>query len=85
MLRITQSKLNEETDQLLLEGRLVGPWVDELKTVTDKLATRIRLNLSGLTFADADGLALLARLVEQGVEIGGCSGFVAAILLRNPV
>ncbi len=70
MLRIT---VNERPDgrTVTLEGRLAGPWVDELRSCWRTLvASRgesrsIRIDLDGVTFVDAAGKALLWAMREQ--------------------
>jgi anti-anti-sigma regulatory factor len=58
--------------KLLLEGRLVGPWVEELDRCWRELAgapeEHLLLDLTGVTFVDAPGKALLARMRRGGVE-----------------
>jgi ABC-type transporter Mla MlaB component len=63
---------------LVLEGRLAGPWVEELRSycrhaVEHQQPCR-RIDLSGVTFIDADGKLLLTQLWQQGVELqaSGC-------------
>jgi hypothetical protein len=60
-----------------LEGKLAGPWVDELEhcwqqAVIDNL--RVRVVLKTVTFIDADGRRLLADMHRQGAELAaeGC-------------
>ncbi|MDH4082972.1 MAG: hypothetical protein OEV99_04300 [Nitrospira sp.] len=63
---------------LVLEGRLTGPWVEELNAVCRQMPVRRQrcavIDLSGVTFIDADGKALLARLWRQGANLqaSGC-------------
>ena len=79
MLKIT-SQLDpaREDMSLVLEGRLAGPWVEELRTYCRQiLGTHQRctmIDLTGVTFVDAEGKALLAQLWQQGVELqaSGC-------------
>ena len=64
---------------LKLEGRLVGPWVAELKRACEPhLPERraISLDLADVTFADEAGLSLLLRLRTQGVTLMNCSPFL---------
>ncbi len=78
MLRIT---LQNEAGVLIfqLEGKLAGPWVGELERCwRSALGTRagdpMRVGLSAVTFIDADGKALLARMYHEGIELvaSGC-------------
>ncbi len=63
---------------LVIEGRLAGPWVEELRTycrmVSENQQRCMRIDLTGVTFIDAEGKALLARLWEEGTELqaSGC-------------
>jgi hypothetical protein len=83
MLRITsRSKSPDHRPTLVLEGRLIGPWVEELRrAVRDSRAPHPGcLDLGGLVFADGDGVALLQALRTSGVEIVGHSAFVKELL-----
>ena len=66
-----------------LEGKLLGPWVDEVRKAciagTDP-STRISLDLSALAFVDAAGERLLRDLIGRGSEVVACSGYVAELL-----
>ena len=79
MLKITRVSGGAEAG-LRVEGRLIGPWVGELATACAGPVAGLRLDLSGLTFADDDGAALLRGLIERGAKVGACSGYVAALL-----
>lgn len=63
---------------LILEGRLAGPWVEELNGFWHKLTESQRKNaiidLSGVTFIDSVGKALLDRLWQEGARLraSGC-------------
>lgn len=68
---------------LQLEGKLVGPWVDELGRACAELQTPpsgLRLDLSAVTFIDPAGITLLAELVRRGATLTGCSGFIEELL-----
>ena len=68
---------------LKLEGKLLGPWVDELSRACEELQvppSRLCLNLSAVTFIDSAGLKLLGDLIGQGTTISACTGFVAELL-----
>jgi len=73
MLRIT-TQGNARTLVFRLEGRLEGLWVAELEKCwrgmeTDAGRPTLRVDLSGVTFVDDAGKALLARMYEQGAEL----------------
>ncbi len=81
MLRISQSK-SITLAILHLDGKLVGPWVDEVRATVARVQAReaVRLNLQGLNFADQNGIALLQELRRSGVELSGCSALIAELL-----
>ena len=59
---------------LMLEGRLVGPWVRELENSWQRaLAAEPRrsilVNLANVSFVDSDGIELLTRMCRQGVRL----------------
>ena len=79
MLKITeQQSMAPDAISLFLEGRLAGPWVLELQTyVAQALVNQRRcakIDLGGVTFIDAEGRVLLARLWHEGAELraSGC-------------
>jgi ABC-type transporter Mla MlaB component len=86
MLRITRMSGDDSVDTLKLEGKLQGPWVEEAHeayALSAARAARTCLDLSGLTFADGEGAALLRELIRGGVGVVGCSSYIAE-LLRHP-
>jgi ABC-type transporter Mla MlaB component len=83
MLRITRMVGNDSGETLKLEGKLEGPWVDEAHeacALSAAPALRTCLDLSGLTFADGEGAALLRELIRNGAEVVGCSSYIAELL-----
>jgi hypothetical protein len=80
MLRITQR--TEPGEALLVEGQLVGPWVGELHRTTlgRGSVAGIRLDLRHLSYADADGVALLRELRAAGAELSDCSEFLSVLI-----
>lgn len=82
MLRITTEK-SAEGVRLIIEGRLVGPWVEELQTTVitaGALSESVQLDLSDVHFVDAEGLALLSFLQREGVRLFKVSPFVQELL-----
>ena len=74
MLKITQHRdAASESVSFMLEGRLAGPWVEELGTcwrqITANSQSRAVVDLTGVTFVDADGKALLTRMWQQGADL----------------
>lgn len=79
MLRIEVLGINGQT--IKAAGRLAGPWVAELSRAVDVLPSRsIELDLTEVSFADADGVALLRTLRRRGSVHLRCSAFVDAQL-----
>jgi hypothetical protein len=86
MLRITRIEASQPVLTLKLEGKLIGPWVEELARLCCEptlAASRPHLDLSSVTFVDAAGLSLLHELLAQGVTVTSCSGLVAELLRRE--
>ena len=73
MLRITIAETLSE-QRWTLEGRLVHPWVSELKsswtrTETARRARKCVVDLTGVTFIDKSGEKALAALSKEGAEL----------------
>ena len=79
MLKIS---IISDSDQVIayhLEGRLVGPWVDELRRLGDAAFAQkktLTLDLEGVRFADHSGIALLQELSQRHVSQLNCSQFL---------
>jgi hypothetical protein len=75
MLRITIAETPTE-QKWTVEGRLVHPWISELKSTwtRTKTARRCVVDLTGVTFIDKNGEKVLAELYKQGAEFiaSGC-------------
>jgi len=71
MLKITIHP-GAEAMRLTLEGRLAGPWVEELDRCWTKVAgsrqSPVVVDLSGVSFIDAEGKALLTKMWQQGAK-----------------
>jgi ABC-type transporter Mla MlaB component len=72
MLRITT--LNDKQKLTFrIEGRLVGPWVVELRDCwQSKLSSRpqfLHVDLQSVTFVDTAGKKLLTDMVRQGAKL----------------
>jgi hypothetical protein len=73
MLRITIAETVTE-QRWTLEGRLVQPWVSELKsnwvrTGTARQDRKCVVDLTGVTFIDKSGEKALAALFKEGAEL----------------
>lgn len=69
MLRVTVSN-STTSAKLKLEGKIVGPWVDELRTCWLSLVPSLGshelcLDLRGVSFVDEKGKELLREIYEQ--------------------
>src|SRR5438045_8629238 len=82
MLRITTS-IRPDGTTVALEGRLAGPWGDELRASWRSLATTrdarsIRVDLDAVTFIDTAGRALLWAMHQQGGALTATGGMTRA-------
>jgi anti-anti-sigma regulatory factor len=77
MLKISTHTTTTET-RIALEGRLAGPWLEELdrcwRDLTKPGPSPLIVDLTGVTFIDRDGKALLAKMWREGAELlaAGC-------------
>ena len=78
MLKIT-TVANAESTALRLEGRLAGPWVQELERCWDSVVGTttnhpLTVDLSAVTYVDSDGKDLLKKIHRQGARLvaSGC-------------
>ena len=80
MLKIDSVTTGSGTATLSLEGRLIGPWVEELRlTCLGELGagTDLTLDLAGVAFLDRAGIELLRTLADRHTRLCNCSPFVA--------
>jgi RNA polymerase sigma-70 factor (ECF subfamily) len=85
MLRITRTP---GTPRLAVEGHLIGPFVDELRSACCRARSDSQplvLDLSGLTYLDGRGIELLEELARGSARMSGGSAFVREVLRRLPV
>jgi hypothetical protein len=83
MLRLTRIAGPHSTQAIKLEGKLLGPWVDEVRQACADGTVpsgQTSLDLSALTFVDAAGEGLLRDLIGRGLEVVACSSYVAELL-----
>ena len=79
MLKISQTGSPNHSVTLKLEGRIVGPWVAELRRVCEPLLeeeSQLKLDLAYVSYVDGDGVATLTGLQSRGVKLDNCSPFV---------
>jgi ABC-type transporter Mla MlaB component len=81
MLRITVVESSKIAVTLRVEGRITGPWVEELRTAcnvhTSPDDVQVSLELADISFADAAGIALLRELRSRGVSLIRTTRFLA--------
>ena len=71
--------------RLVVEGRLVAPWSDELKAACEQAGSglggrELVIDLKNLTTTGQEGENLLLELMKQGVRCRGCGVFTNVIL-----
>jgi hypothetical protein len=73
---------------LKLEGRVVGPWVEELRetwSAAAKLpgAKSVQVDMNGVSYADQRGADLLLHMEDLGASLAQCSDFIRQLLHVN--
>lgn len=84
MLRVTTTDTNEGTT-LILEGKLSGPWVDEVQKcwagyAMPRSQTTIRVNLREVSYVDGRGRDLLIHMEREGASLVEASDFIRHLL-----
>jgi ABC-type transporter Mla MlaB component len=81
MLRITIVESSKIAVTLRIEGRITGPWVEELRTACNVHTfpddVQLSVDLADISFADAAGIALLRELRTRGVGLIRATPFLA--------
>ncbi len=80
MLKISVTSQSSEATSFQLEGKLVGPWVAELRRLSDAAlasSEAVTLDLEKVWFVDSQGIALLRDLAKQKVAQLNCSQFIS--------
>lgn len=80
MLRISIIQRADGGIQFQLEGKLIGPWVEELRRLSDQALSQqktVSLDLQNLWFVDLQGVDLLRYLAKKQVTQINCSPFVS--------
>jgi len=79
MLRI--SKLNSTGGTtLLLEGKLSGVWVEELRRLCETTLAEgqpLTIDCGSVSFSDLQGQELMRELLTRNVSLTNCSPFLA--------
>jgi len=71
--------------RLVVEGRLVAPWSDELKAACERAGSgldgrELMIDLKNLTTISQQGESVLLELMKQGARCRGCGVFTNEIL-----
>ena len=71
--------------RLVVEGRLVPPWSDELKAACERARSgldgrELVIDLKNLTTISQQGESLLLELMKQGVKFRGCGVYTNELL-----
>lgn len=72
---------------LRLTGRIIGPWVNELRQICEPMVNEgglLALDLIEVSYADEEGTRLLASLRKRGVQLLNPTPFIAAQLKSVP-
>src|ERR1051325_251034 len=83
MLRITRVPGDGGIPTVVVEGRLTEGTMSDLTTALEGMG-RVRMDVSGVRFADAAGVGAIRGATRAGAELVGCSGFLAELLRREP-
>ena len=73
MIRISKTPESARS-HLLVEGKLSDGWVDALETswleaLSELKGEPLRVDLSGVTYVDHKGRALLERMIRSGAQL----------------
>ena len=88
MLRINTVVGDDGAVTMYVEGKLAGESVAVLAQECRRLrlgAQPVRVEVSGVTYADRDGVALLLGLAGHDVVVSGSSAFIQEQLSREHV
>ncbi|MBV9624417.1 MAG: hypothetical protein JOZ14_10610 [Acidobacteria bacterium] len=85
MLKISSIDTQVER-RVVLEGKLVGPWVAELRKYWETAARGIEIpivvDLRNVTFISQEGEDLLSLLMNEGAKFS-CQGVLTKYLLKR--
>jgi anti-anti-sigma regulatory factor len=86
MLRISEERSTDGATVLRLAGRVIGPWVEELRQSCEAamgLGGTLVIDLADVSFADADGVRLFQEMVTRRVILTNCSPFLTERLKES--
>ena len=75
--------------RLLVEGRLVAPWVAELRTTWDRVKSegdgrQVVIDIGSVTLISQEGENALLQLMNDGAKFRCCSGVLTKHVLTMP-
>lgn len=87
VLRITATA-EKGSAMLKLEGRIGGPWVDELRqswstAVKRSDANSVKVEMRGVSYVDRRGASLLSEMESEGASLVNCSDFIRQLIDVN--
>jgi len=80
VLRISVIRESDRAVEFQLEGKLVGPWVEELRKLGNEALSQqkaVSLDLARVTFVDGSGVVLLKDFARRQVSQLNCSQFLS--------
>ncbi len=80
MLRISEIGTTRNSVTLGLEGRMTGPWVQEVRDFCERFlgdGQHLSLDLREVSFVDREGVNLFQNLITRGVALTNYSPFIA--------
>ncbi|HSB42499.1 MAG TPA: STAS domain-containing protein [Methylomirabilota bacterium] len=83
MLKIDAAGPSDGRITIRLEGRMLGPWVEELRRTCEAHlgeGRALTLDFSGVSFVDREGVALLRTLRQRQARLANCSAFLKELL-----
>ncbi len=84
MIRITSVQKGQSDRLLIVEGRVLGPWIEALDVAVQQAMAsapgRVLIDIAAVSFVDAGGVRLLRRLMAQGVKLQAASPFLLELL-----
>ncbi|MBZ5537237.1 MAG: STAS domain-containing protein [Acidobacteriia bacterium] len=75
MLKISIADKTEKVTTLRLEGRVIGPWVTELRTACEEAFSQgqiVSLDVAEVTFMDREAVALLRKMNGHVITLVNC-------------
>ena len=84
MLKITKNNNGDGVTTFKLEGKLIGVWVDELRScwqqANNGAAHTIHLDLANVTWVSDEGKALLRMMYRNGVALLAANLLLSSIV-----